>query len=69
MLRHSLNHFLGQLAQKQPIRFDNDSLIKAIQYLNSLDFHKRLRTGFLHFRLELEKNVSKILKETRKETS
>ena len=45
MIRHSLNYFLAQLAKKQPTRFDNDVLVKAIQYLNSLDFHKRLRIG------------------------
>ena len=28
------------------MRFDNEALGKAIQYLNSLDFHKRLRNDF-----------------------
>ena len=45
MIRHSLNYFLAQLAKEQPTRFDNDALVKAIQFLNSLDFHKRLRIG------------------------
>ena len=49
MLRHSLNYFLGELAKEQPSRFDRDVLIKALQYLNSDDFHKRLRNGFLKF--------------------
>ena len=46
MIRHSLNYFLAQLANQQPPRFENDLLVKAIEYLNSLDFHKRLRIGW-----------------------
>ena len=45
MIRHSLNYFLAQLAKERPMRFDNEKLGEAIQYLNSLDFHKRLRIG------------------------
>jgi len=46
MIRHSLNYFLAQLVQEQPMRFDKELVIKAIQCLNSDEFHKRLRTGF-----------------------
>ena len=45
MIRHSLNYFLAQLAKERPMRFDNEILGEAIQYLNSLDFHKKLRIG------------------------
>ena len=45
MIRHSLNYFLAQLAKEQPARFEQDVLVEAIQFLNSLDFHKRLRIG------------------------
>ena len=46
MLRHSLNSFLWKLTRKITSRFDNRKVGEAIQYLNSLDFHKRLRAGF-----------------------
>ena len=45
MIRHSVNYFLDQLAKERPLRFDRDMLSKAIDSLNSLDFHKRLRLG------------------------
>ena len=45
MIRHSLNYALWKLTKEVPMRFDNEILGKTIQYLNSLDFHKRLRNG------------------------
>ena len=45
MIRHSLNYFVRQLARERPRRFDRGSLCEALQYLNSLGFHKRLRIG------------------------
>ena len=46
MIRHSLNYFLAQLAKERPMRFDNEILGQTIQFLNSLDFHKKLRNGY-----------------------
>ena len=47
MLRHSLNNYLFEL--KKSMRFDIDTVRKAIQYLNSLHFHKRLRNDYYNF--------------------
>ena len=49
MIRHSLNYFLLDLKRKKLHRFGMEVLGKAIQYLNSLDFHKRLRVGFQRY--------------------
>ena len=49
MIRHSLNYYLGQLAKEQPLRFDRNILVMAIQHLNSTDFHKKLRRSFSIF--------------------
>ena len=46
MIRHSLNSFILQLKQKQEPGFDMSIFGNALQYLNSLDFHKRIRIGF-----------------------
>ena len=66
MLRHSLNYFLAQLAAEKPMRFSKEILVKAIQYLNSLDFHKRLRIGFYYWFQQKFKHVlnrqSKLIK-------
>ena len=43
MMRHSLNYFLRQLAQERPMRYDNDKIGKALQFLNGDEFHRRLR--------------------------
>ena len=45
MIRHSLNYFLAQLAKERPMRIDNEILGETIQFLNSLEFHKKLRNG------------------------
>ena len=47
MITHSLNYFIGELTKERPLRFDDDKLDRAIQYLNcsSNNFHKRLRIG------------------------
>ena len=50
MLRHSLNYFLRQLARERPMRYDNEKIGKALQYLNGDDFHKRLRNRFQDLR-------------------
>ena len=49
MIRHSLNQFLLQLKHKKEPGFDMAIFGRAIQYLNSLDFHKRLRISFCNF--------------------
>ena len=49
MIRHSLNYFLLDLKRKKLHRFGMEVLGKAIQFLNSLDFHKRLRVGFQRY--------------------
>ena len=46
MLRHSLNYFLLDLKRTKLNEFGMEVLGEAIQYLNSSDFHKRLRIGF-----------------------
>jgi len=45
MIRHSLNFFLRQLAIEKPNRYDKEKIVKAIEFLNHLDFHKRLRNS------------------------
>ena len=45
MIRHSLNYFLLELKKTKLNEFGMETLGKAIQYLNSSDFHKRLRIG------------------------
>ena len=52
MIRHSLNHALWKLTKEIPMRFDNEILGEAIQYLNSLHFHKRLRNGVYAIRFK-----------------
>ena len=49
MIRHSLNQFLLQLKHKREQGFDMEIFGSAVQYLNSLDFHKRLRISFCNF--------------------
>ena len=47
VIRHSLNTYLDRLIHERPLRFDKKTLQKAITYLNELEFHKKLRTGYL----------------------
>ena len=46
MIRHSVNAFLGQLAQERPMRFELDKIYEATKFLNDFEFPKRLRIGY-----------------------
>ena len=46
MIRHSLNSFILQLKRKQEPGSDMIIFGNALQYLNSLNFHKRIRIGY-----------------------
>ena len=45
MIRHSLNLFLRQKANKQSNQDEKQKVVEALQFLNHHDFHKRLRNG------------------------
>ena len=48
MLRHSLRFFLGQLGkERQRNGLDTEKIQEATKFLNDLEFHKRLRNGFI----------------------
>ena len=45
-IRHSLNLFLRQKANKQSNQDEKQKIVEALQFLNHSDFHKRLRIGY-----------------------